>query len=285
MKCRDDLYTSDEDEIIRKYYPSLGLSKVRDMLPNRTETSIHQRASSLGVKYLTYNKDFFEKINTYEKAYWLGFIYADGYVTTNNRWGVSLGIEDIEHLEKLLSAFECNVKIRIRDKEEKFGYNSGARYKECSFLINNSKMHKDLINNGVIPNKTKKLAFPSKEVLPLELRSHFIRGYFDGDGSYVFYRSEEIRKDRNNRVYNRLKKEISLVCASYNFINSISEILRDECGINKRLFVTKRDNLHILRLQSKSDMKLFIDYVYKNSTVHLERKFKKAQEILEYCLT
>lgn len=285
LKCRNDLYSFEEDEIIREHYPKYGLVKVKELLPHRDKQSIHNRAFSLGVKYLTYNKDYFETIDNPDKAYWLGFMFTDGYVTTNNRWGVTLSSKDESHLQKFLNAFECNSKIRIRERKENFGYNNGAIYKECSFMINNSKMHKDLIEKGVVRNKTHSLKYPLEDVLPKHLYSHFIRGLFDGDGSYVFYEYDSIRKDRNNKVSKRINKEISFVCASADFINQLSNILKENCGISAKVYQTSRDNLFVMRITNKKDIKLFIEYLYNDSSTHLDRKFEKAQEILEHCLT
>lgn len=80
-------WSEEEDEIIRQYYPQNGWQKVYQMLPNRNKKGIQSRAFKLNVQYLSYNKDYFEDINTISKAYWLGFLYADGYVSTGNRWG------------------------------------------------------------------------------------------------------------------------------------------------------------------------------------------------------
>ncbi len=123
-------WTEKEDEIIRLYYPKGGIKEVSKRIPNRTKDAIHYRAKKLKVSYLSYNKDFFENIDTEEKAYWLGFMYTDGYVTTNNRWGVWLSTKDEEHIRKFLKAFNCNVNIKRRQRKEKFGYNNGAVYDE-----------------------------------------------------------------------------------------------------------------------------------------------------------
>ena len=73
-----------EDEYIKKYYYK-GAKEVQKHLPNRTISAIQNRAFVLGIKYLTYNKNYFDVIDTPTKAYWLGFLYADGYVTSKNR--------------------------------------------------------------------------------------------------------------------------------------------------------------------------------------------------------
>lgn len=285
LKCRQDLYTLEEDEIIRLHYPKYGVKKVTTLLPHRSEQSIQNRAFSLGIKYLTYNKDYFEIIDTQEKSYWLGFMYTDGYVTSNNRWGISLSSKDKDHLQKFLDAFNCNAKIRTRKRKENFGYDNGAIYEESSFLINNSKMHQDLIRNGVIRNKTYSLSFPREKILPRELYSHFIRGLFDGDGTFVFYKYETPRKDRNDKVYERICKEISFVCKSFEFVSKLADILKEECDVDMKINKCNRDDLFIIRVSNKQNMKKLINYLYDDSTTHLDRKFKKSQEILKYCLS
>ena len=63
-------------------------------------------------KQLNYNDDLFEIINTEEKAYWLGFIYADGYVSDEYSFEVSLSLKDKEHLMKLGKFLNKEVKSR-----------------------------------------------------------------------------------------------------------------------------------------------------------------------------
>ena len=54
-----------------------------------------------------FNEEFFDNINTEEKAYWLGFLYADGYISSKDfRIGLSISIKDIEHLEKIWKILE-----------------------------------------------------------------------------------------------------------------------------------------------------------------------------------
>lgn len=60
-----------------------------------------------GRKYF-FNQDYFEHIDCSEKAYWLGFIYADGYITRKNSFGCDLQLQDKEHLHKFLQAVECS---------------------------------------------------------------------------------------------------------------------------------------------------------------------------------
>jgi len=270
-------WSESEDEIIKQYYPSGGYTKVLEFLSHRNKNGIQMRAHKLGVSYLSYNENYFEKIDTPEKAYWLGFMYTDGYVTTDHRWGLEIGIIDLEHMKKFLSEFNCNINIKFRQRN-----NTSS----CSFQIKNKIMFDNFIRCGVIKNKSSCLEFPTEEILPRHLYSDFIRGLFDGDGSFVFYHYDRVRKDRNNKIYKTTYKEISFVCLSKLFINKLKQVIFDEVGVNFNLTYNSKDNLPTLRTSKSDDLLKFIDYLYSNTkeSILLERKFIKAQEILKYCL-
>lgn len=65
--------------------------------------------------------------------------------------------------------------------ESKSGYNAGKQY--CSLTIANQHLVNALYDNGVVFNKTLTLQYPDNNIIPESLERHFIRGYFDGDGS------------------------------------------------------------------------------------------------------
>lgn len=146
-KCGHNFkWTTEEDNIIKEFYTKLGVDELLKMLPNRTRKAIQERASKLNVKYLVYDENYFERIDNNEKAYWLGFLYADGYVSTGYRWGIELAKIDYNHLQKLVKALSSNIKIRERTRGNN-GY--------CSIFFKNKKMYNDLVRNGVVPKKNK----------------------------------------------------------------------------------------------------------------------------------
>lgn len=268
-------WTEEEDNILREFYPSFGWERVSELLPYRNKNAIHSRTSRLGIPYLTYDDTFFDKIDTEEKAYWLGFMCADGYVTTKNRWGIELAIVDIEHLKKFTKSFSYNGNVRTRVRN---GHES------CLIFLKNANMHKSLVANGVLMNKTETLKFPTEEQVPKNLLNHFIRGIVDGDGSYVFYTYEKPRKDRGNRVYPRVYKEINFVCKSEAFIKDLQSFLFSK-GIKMNLSYNSSNKLPTLRVSNKENIAKLITYLYSNSTVYLDRKYIKSQTMLEYCLS
>ena len=141
-----------------------------------TILGIARAAVSRNLKKLGYDtsrnplyKNIFETIDTEEKAYWLGFLYADGYVSKYNQIEVSLALEDEEHLGKLKTFINTNTNI-IKDDHR-------ARLLFCS-----QKLATDLARLGCVNGKSLILTFPTSEQLPDELVRHFLRGYVDGDG-------------------------------------------------------------------------------------------------------
>ena len=112
------------------------------------------------------NEDFFSKIDSEEKAYWLGFLFADGNVSKKN-YTIQLSLKDHEHVRKFASSM---------------GYKGGFWYHGgcVSISFKSKKMWVDLNNLGLIPQKSKFL-----KVLPEfkgGLEVAFWRGFFDGDG-------------------------------------------------------------------------------------------------------
>ena len=128
------------------------------------------------------NSRYFQNIDTPEKAYWLGFLYADGCVMNSgsiHRVRINLAESDYEHLmkfKKAVEAFNTPIKQTIKkiNKKEYKGYYISFADKEMVY---------DLIDKGCFPNKSLELKFPNETQVPRNLIYHFIRGYSDGDGT------------------------------------------------------------------------------------------------------
>jgi hypothetical protein len=272
-KLNNEKFSKEEDEILRKNYPSNGGKYLLSLLPHRKLYEIHNRAFKLGVAYLTYNENYFNKIDSNEKAYWLGFIYADGYITEKtNRFGIELNIKDKSHLQNFLDCIDSNQKIRVRRRENKFKNKEQKYLESCSFLLNNKNIHDSLHNLGVLPNKSKIIEFPSEDQLMSEYYLDFIRGVIDGDGTIGLFNTSNGFK----------KPHISLISASYNFISKIKDILNKN-GIDMQITETK--NL-LFRLMSEKQETVFklLELIYKNSSenTRLKRKYKQCIKICNY---
>lgn len=266
-------WSPEEDAVILDVYAKGGYDAVEYLLPSRSKSAIQQRALKLGVKYLNYDPSYFESIDSHEKAYWLGFLYADGYVTSGDRWGLELTASDKEHIQNLLNAFRCNIKIKNRNRNG---------YKSCGFQIKNRRMYDSLQNAGVVKNKTYILNFPSQEIVDGIFHADFIRGFFDGDGCVSFSTASYIRPERKGKEYTCLRKQVSLVCKSETFLKKICEILYEN-NIYLHWYLNKRDNLFVIQSRNGDEICKLFEYLYSDSepNVRLERKFQKMRELVD----
>lgn len=211
----------------------------------------------------TVDDNYFNVIDTEEKAYWLGFLYADGYIVSgSDKIGISLGIADKGHLLKFKQAISSTYPIN--DYKVKSGYKPGALYSRI--LITSKQIKNDLINLGVVKNKTLILKFPT--TIPNYLIRHFIRGYFDGDGSLT-YGSKQICGNSNYSIKFVGTKEMIEGIKRY-FNLSIKEEQR---------YPDKNLNNYSLTIGGNIQVTKILDHLYENSKVFLDRKYKRYTEL------
>jgi hypothetical protein len=115
-----------------------------------------------------FNVDYFEKIDTEDKAYFLGFIIADGNIGENSN-SISIIQKDPYILYEFKKYIEFSGDIYLPYKNRNI----------CTINFSSSKTKNDLSKLGVFSNKTYTIKYPD---IPEELQNHFIRGVFDGDG-------------------------------------------------------------------------------------------------------
>lgn len=202
---------------------------------------------------------YFNKIDTEEKAYWLGLLYADGCINSKN-YEISIGLIDKEHVEKFKNAIGA-INHRIFECSDKRFANAKIFYQ---FSIKDQQLHNDLIKWGCIPQKS--LTLTKIPNIPRDLVSHFIRGYFDGDGSLHY-----LQTTNNFRI---------------SFIGT-EKFLKD---IQKELDVTKiklargTGNAFVLQISGRKQVERILNYLYNNSTeeTRLDRKYQKYLDCLEW---
>lgn len=118
---------------------------------------------------------YFKQIDTQKKAYWLGFLFADGFIKTDKgipyRIGIDAGIKDHWIIARFISDIGLNPKY-IQDLKNRWRMSL-----ICRDII------RDLIKHGLIPGKKKSnnINFPRLNSRELDLA--FLLGYFDGDGT------------------------------------------------------------------------------------------------------
>lgn len=172
-----DLYT-DKLMSMRKISKATGFSRNTIMAVlwiNGIEVNANNK-----VRRNKLDEQYFDVINTEEKAYWLGFLFADGYNNeSNNTIDITLSNIDEEHLETLKQSIGSTAKISKKKINE---------FECCRLCVHSENMSKSLSKLGCVQGKSNILE-PPKDI-PEKLIRHFIRGYFDGDGSVGFYKSK-----------------------------------------------------------------------------------------------
>ena len=217
----------------------------KDLLQKYNYKSLHD-----GKKYC--DSDYFETINTKEKAYWLGFFSADGYVNQDTR-NIEFCLKDEEAVMLFKKALKSKHKISCKN----------GKYYRIS--IKDKKMSQDLLSLNLDNNKTYNYSIPINKI-PEKLMSHFLRGYFDGD-AYIGISSQN-------------KFVISVTEASNKVMIDIQKILKKELDIDFNIRYNKR-NLYVFSITGEKAQKIS-EYIYKgsNKEIRLERKYKKYKE---YC--
>lgn len=249
---------------------------------DRTENAVQLKANRLGlqlpVKY-QYEKEYFKDINSEEKAYWLGFIYADGYVSIHNNgrnheFGMELKASDDEHLKKFNRNINGNLEISYRTREHKFK-NYISVVDTCSLRVYSQTFVSHLIEVGVVPNKTYVLDFPN--FLSNELMRHFIRGYIDGDGYIRF----EKRVSGNGYGY---ETRLGYTCHSKQFTIALKKYLEKELCLKNELVLYKDKNSFSVDTANQIQLLTIINYLYNDSTIYLERKYETYKKLKHYLL-
>lgn len=135
-----------------------------------------------------YKSSLFKEVNTPEVAYWLGVLYADGCICGN---ALTLCLKGGRSETELLKKFV--LFVGAGNKIQKFSFHQTTvegkvviRHAQ-SVKITSKPITDNLSALGCVPRKSLILKFPTEKQVPKKLLSHFMRGYFDGDGSVGIY--------------------------------------------------------------------------------------------------
>jgi intein-encoded DNA endonuclease-like protein len=256
--------------IIELYNNGDGCYKIAKMF-NCSPATINNFLKKCGVKtnktpndYRKYkiNQYFFEKIDTEEKAYFLGLIYSDGCLH-KKILSLSLIEDDSYILDKFLFFLESDAKLyTLKPRKE-------THQTQKKLMVSNTKLSDDLFRLGIMENKSLQLKFPTDEQVPKKFLSHFIRGVFDGDGSIFSY-------DRN--INGKIYTEVGVTIISSNeFINGLKNFI----GYGN-VYKTNKGKNSFISFKKKKEIENISKYLYNDSTIFLKRKKEKFKEILDY---
>ena len=206
------------------------------------------------------DSNYFDIIDNEHKAYWLGFIAADGYIRSKLKYnnlalGICLSQKDKAHIEKFKNDIKATNPI-LDFKENQFGTINSR------IIIIDEHLCQSLIKLGIAEHKSLTLIFPSEEQVPKHLIHHFVRGYFDGDGS--------IKKHGDGGF------DISIL-GTYEFLSTIKDIY----GIDNKLNKNKNcaTNSYNLTFGGNKKSYNFLHQLYNNADIYLNRKYERYQNL------
>lgn len=208
--------------------------------------NIPKKSTGAQIKYIA-NDSFFDKWSV-DLAYCLGFIASDGHVWKKRPY-ITIGIhkKDIAILEYIRDKISPHSKIRIsKDK--------------CQICIFSKHIHKKLTKIGIDHQKTFNLKLPN---IPKKYISHFIRGFFDGDGS--IWKTNFYSGGKDYYYAN-------IISASKQILEDIS-IYLDFGSLNK-----VKNKYYELKFCQSDCIKLS-NIIYKDAPFKLERKYNKFLQI------
>ena len=262
-------------KIIQDYINGKSLRQIEKDY-NVTRNTVSKYLTKINVKttqgnhYRTYyhNEDYFDVIDTEEKAYWLGFMFADGYITNyanrygQDQFGLSVAKEDVEILYKFKKSLEATNPIHIYERNPNTNGQS-----LCRLHLTSQKTVDDLIKHGCVKQKSIVLKPPTG--VPNNLIKDFIRGFFDGDGSITKSKNDNYH-NTNGYIYGiniTTTKEMALwLQANFDMGSVIKE--------------SRREHTYYYSLGGHRQVIAFYHQLYDNATIYMTRKYLRFKELL-----
>ena len=215
----------------------------------------------------TVNQDFFEIINNSKKAYWLGFLWADGYCDPKyKKMKLDLQEQDKELLEQFKKDIDFSGKITS------YVAKLGKSYRTVESIVYrivvvDEKFVNDLAAKGVVSHRETN-NYPGN-IISKELFPHFVRGYFEGNGTLSF--SCKNRKVQGLNV---------AICGGTNFLLEIRQILYTDYNIQSSIYYRRPDNPNniTIRFTKHSEQLKFLNLIYQNADTFMSRKYDKYIE-------
>lgn len=154
------------------------------------------------------------------------------------------------------------VKLPNTEEDERRPY--------ARIMISRRKIVKDLIEHGIVPNKSLVLEMPV--AVPPELLRHYARGYFDGDGCLCL----------NGAGY----WSLSITSGSPVFMQQLGALIEQNTGCAANSYVPLEGKGYVLAYSSTDKLQKIMAWFYRDATVYLDRKYEKyqlfcAQHLLE----
>lgn len=272
-------YTKEEltlKEICTKYdismvtlRDSVNRWQLKPLAPHRNK---HHQSLSGGWSRHSKNETYFDIIDTPEKAYWLGLIYADGYNGDTKGWVLHLGLQkrDVNLLEKLSMTLLGRIMLKeIPAHTHKWKNHTINGHGAYVFRIYSRHLSEALTRAGAHTAKSQTLRFPTPDQVPNHLLRHFMLGYFDGDGCLTSHERPPYRR----------RYTFSLI-STREFCESFQGVLFKELGV--KAILHKQLKMTILVVNGNEKIEKTMNWMYGDSSLWLERKRAVYTELCEY---
>lgn len=215
------------------------------------------------------DETFFEKIDTEERAYILGLLFADGCVMDDSSIRLGLQSRDRDILIKINTLLKNSRPISVTKLSDKHpNWQDHHR-----IVFQSKKMKDDLVSLGCTPRKTFSLKFPINHI-PERLLHHFIRGYFDGDG--CFYAGKLKSGSRKGDI----KYSVGMV-STKSFCKTVEQLIKKYTDVNvytDARFPERNNSTRQIKISGRIGSYKFLGWIYKDATIYLQRKYDKYIE-------
>lgn len=209
--------------------------------------------------YTNVDMNFFEKWSP-ELAYVVGFFLADGHLSNydkRKRYSVIFNNTDKDVIEKI--AVVCDYKGKIYSIHDKRGGKNGGYKTMYRIDFSGRRVWKFFRRLGFDSNKSQTAYVPIQ--IPEYLYSHFIRGVFDGDGGIIIKRGVyTIHGTVDIAGTKKVVEFISRAVIHYNVVR-----------------FDKKCNVYHITYCGRNAIE-FLEFIYKNSKIHMDRKYKVYME-------
>jgi intein-encoded DNA endonuclease-like protein len=260
-----------KDEISRLYKEGLSCLEIKKRIKTSSVSAIRNILQRAGVQLrclsdsnrkFVFDEHYFDLIDHEHKAYWLGFICADGYIRNyggTHVLSIKLARKDRNLLELLQRDLKSNHKIKATETLSKGGQILYADYLDiCSKHLYNT-----LASYGLADQKTYSLCFPT--CVPPDLIHHFIRGYFDGDGCIT------LGKYSPNLT----------IMSTRDFLTVLNIFLSTFIKTGRIRPYRKGTTTNVCNLTYTGNQRCINigDYLYRDATIYLKRKKDTFEEV------
>ena len=237
------------------YESGLSLQEVANRLGYSSENAIAAifRKNNIPIRTKagvpdTVNHAFFSKIDTEEKAYFVGLILADGNITPRGKSQPAIRLELQKQDKHVLESFKNCIQTSNHITSSRNCYR---------IAVHSTQIASDLAKYGIVPRKTGNKQFMISDI-PEMFQRDFIRGFFDGNG-WITY---------SKRIWTIGFADGEL------FLTELRDYFCSRLNVYK-VAVIEHGGCFMISFSSQQDTRNILHFMYDNATLYLNRKYQK----------